>query len=182
MLKSQYTVINNMLDSLENQRQIDSIFIAQLKDSLDNIQESLDTLPEEPAVNVMEALIQNELALTVVYFELDKYNIERNARHRLRNFAKTMEKAPDTIEYYIIGAADSLTGSKRHNDMLSEKRCQAAYDVLVNDYGANANQLIPVPVGGITAYEEKEENRMAMIVIRNREADEIIAKWSRYKK
>lgn len=181
-LKGSISRLNNQLDSLEGQRYYDSILVAQLKDSLNNLQDRLDTMPEEPAVNVMEALIQSDLALTVIYFELDKYNIERNARYQLRNFAKTMEKASDTIEYYIIGAADSLTGSKRHNDKLSEKRCQAAYDVLVGDYGANANQLITVPVGGITAYEEKEENRMAMIVIRNKEADEIIAKWSRYKK
>ena len=181
-LKTRIIVLNNQIDSLEGQSHIDSALVADLKDSLDALQNQLDSLPEAPVTNVMEALMQNDLALTVVYFDLDKYNIDRNARYRLRRFAKDMERAPDTLEYYIIGAADSLTGSKRHNDWLSEKRCKAAYDVLVNDYGADPNQLTLVPVGGITAYEEKEENRMAMIVFRSKEADEIIAQWSRYKK
>lgn len=181
-LKTRLVVLNNQVDSLEGQTHIDSARVAELKDSIDLLQGQLDSLPEMPATNVMEALMQRDLALTVVYFDLDKYNIDRNARYRLRRFARDMQRAPDTLEYYIIGAADSLTGSKRHNDWLSEKRCKAAYDVLVNDYGADPNQLTLVPVGGITAYEEKEENRMAMIVFRSKEADEIIEQWSRYKK
>ena len=180
-LKSRIIILNNQIDSLEGQSYVDSILVSGLKDSLETLQNQLDSLPEAPVTNVMEALMQSDLALTVVYFDLDKYNIDRNARYRLRRFAKVMEQAPDTPEYYIIGAADSLTGSKRHNDWLSEKRCKAAYDVLVNDYGADPNQLTLVPVGGITAYEDKEENRMAMIVFRSKEADEIIAQWSRYK-
>ena len=181
-LKSRIVVLSNHLDSLEGQSHVDSILVAELKDSLETLQNQLDSMPEAPVVNVMDAFIQNEMALTIVYFDLDKYNIDRNARYRLRRFAKMMERAPDTLEYYIIGAADSLTGSRRHNDWLSEKRCKATLDVLVNDYGADINQLTMVPVGGITAYEPMEENRMAMIVIRNKEADEIIEKWSRYKK
>lgn len=182
--------LNEAIDSIENLADIDSALISDLKDSLDRLQNQLDTMPEYngygrgyPApANVMDELIQNDLALTVVYFDLDKYNLDRNARYRLRKFAQSMERVPDTIEYYIIGAADSLTGSKRHNDWLSEKRCQAAFNALVNDYGADRNRLITVPVGGITVYEPKEENRMAMIVFRTKESEEIIAKWTRYHK
>ena len=181
-LQGRIIILNNQIDSLEGQTYVDSILVAGLKDSVEMLQNQLDSMPEAAPTNVMEAFMQSDLALTVVYFDLDKYNIDRNARYRLRRFAKVMEQAPDTLEYYIIGAADSLTGSKRHNDWLSEKRCKAAYDVLVNDYGADPNQLNLVPVGGITAYEDKEENRMAMIVLKNKEADEIIAQWSRYKK
>ncbi len=175
--------LNGVIDSLENTPSIDSMLYRSILDSLNRLQDQLDSMPTTTApVNVMDALIQSELALTVVYFELDKYDLDRNARYRLRKFAQSMDRVPDTIEYYIIGAADSLTGSKRHNDWLSEKRCKAAFDALVNDYGADRNRLLMVPVGGITAYEPEEENRMAMIVIRSKEADEIIAKWSRYKK
>lgn len=181
-LSSQIEVLNREIDERENQANTDSVIIAVLKNERDSLQNRLDTMPDLPATNVMQAFMQNDMALTIVYFELDKYNIDRNARYRLRRFAKDMERAPDTLEYYIIGAADSLTGSRRHNDWLSEKRCKAAYDVLVNDYGADPNQITMVPVGGITAYEPEEENRMAMIVIRNKEADKIIAQWSRYKR
>lgn len=173
--------LNLSIDSIENSSTIDSITIAELLDSIDNLQNMRDQLPARP-INVMDELIQNDLPLTIVYFDLDKYNLDRNARYRLRKFAQSMDRVPDTIEYYIIGAADSLTGTKRHNDWLSEKRCRATFDALVNDYGADRNRLTMVPVGGITAYEPKEENRMAMIVIRSKETDEIIAKWTRYKK
>ena len=88
----------------------------------------------------------------------------------------------DTLEFYVLGAADSLTGSKRHNDWLSEHRCQAARDALVKTYGVNPNQLILVPMGGITAYEPKEVNRMAMVILRTPEVDAVIRKWTRYKK
>ena len=174
--------LNSEIDSLENNATVDSLLLRDMLDSLNRLQEQLDSMPETAPVNVMDALIQSDLALTVVYFDLDKYDLDRNARYRLRKFAQSMERVPDTIEYYIIGAADSLTGSKRHNDWLSEKRCKAAFDALVNDYGADRNRLTMVPVGGITAYEPKEENRMAMIVFRSKEADEIISQWSRYKK
>lgn len=168
-------------DSLRNLPHDDtSGYAAEIK-ALEDIIDSLESLPM-PATNVMEDLLQNELALTVVYFELDKYNLDRNARYRLRRFAKEMDRYDDTVEFYIIGGADSLTGSKRHNDWLSEKRCQAAFNALVNDYGADANRLNLMPVGGITVYEPKEENRMAMIVIKNEESDAIIRKWTRYKK
>ena len=174
--------LNGVIDSLENVPTVDSALYRDILDSLNRLQDQLDSMPTAGPVNVMDALIQSDLALTVVYFDLDKYNLDRNARYRLRKFAQSMNRVPDTIEYYIIGAADSLTGSKRHNDWLSEKRCKAAFDALVNDYGADRNRLIMVPVGGITAYEPKEENRMAMIVFRTKEADAIIEKGSRYKK
>mgnify|MGYP002622375778 CR=1 FL=1 len=168
-------------DSLRSVPHVDTTGIAARINELENIIDSLENLPRPPA-NVIEDLMQNDLALTVVYFELDKYNLDRNARYRLRRFAKEMERYDDTVEFYIIGGADSLTGSKRHNDWLSEKRCQVAFDALVNNYGADRNRLNLVPVGGITVYEPKEENRMAMIVIKNKESDAIIEKWTRYKK
>jgi outer membrane protein OmpA-like peptidoglycan-associated protein len=180
-LTGRIETLNERIEQIENRAEVDSMQLADLKDSIDDLQNQLDSISELPP-NVMADLIQNDLVLTVVYFELDKYDLDRNARYRLRKFAQQMDRVPDTIEYYIIGAADSLTGSKRHNDWLSEKRCQAAFDALVKDYGADRNRLTLVPAGGITAYDPKEENRMAMIVIRNEESDAIIEKWSRYKK
>ena len=167
-------------DSLRNLPHDDTAGFATAIKELEDIIDSLENLPT-PATNVMEDLMQNDLALTVVYFELDKYNLDRNALYRLRRFSREMERYDDTVEFYIIGGADSLTGSKRHNDWLSEKRCQAAFNALVDKYGADGNRLTLMPVGGITVYEPKEENRMAMIVIKNEESDAIIRKWTRYK-
>lgn len=174
--------LSNRLDSLENAPQVDFELLGNMRQTIEQLENTVDSLTANQPANVMQEMIQKELAITVVYFDIDKYDIDRNARYRLRNFAHQMKHYDDTVEFYIIGAADSLTGTKRRNDWLSEKRCQEAYNVLVNDYGADPHQLIMKPLGGITAYEPKEENRMAMIVVRNKESDDIIARWSHYKK
>lgn len=152
---------------------------------IDSLQRILDSTPR-PAENIFQdiARMNEELGLpaTVVYYQLDKFDLDVNAHKRLRNFAKQMAKLSDTLDFVVIGAADSLTGSKRHNDWLSERRCEAARNSLVKDYGANAAQLTLVPMGGITAYEPKEDNRMAMIILRTPEIEAIIEKWTRYRK
>ena len=177
------------LQNLSDQRALEGAAItAALEDALrerDSLQEQLDSMPTQP-VNVFQELadliIPNGLPSTVVYYQLDKWDLDLNAHRRLRKFAKEMNQLSDTLEFYVLGAADSLTGSKRHNDWLSEHRCQAARDALVKTYGVNPNQLILVPMGGITAYEPKEVNRMAMVILRTPEVDAVIRKWTRYKK
>ena len=135
--------------------------------------------------NVLEELIiANDvlnLPATIVYFQLDRYELDYNGRKRLQNFARDLNELEDTLEYYIIGAADSATGTIRHNQWLSERRCEAAYNMLVNHFGVSGNQLLVVPVGGITEYEPQENNRMAMVILRTRETEEIIDRWLKRK-
>ena len=179
--------IQNMSDGLIGDDSAQRAALAAAIQTVDSLRKELeaDSMRERP-INIMQDLsnINRELGLpaTVVYFQLDKYDLDINARKRLQRFAKSMNRMSDTLEYFIIGAADSLTGSKRHNDVLSDQRCKAAYNALVKDYGANGNQLTLVPVGGITAYEPKEDNRMAMVILRTPEIEAIIQKWTRYKK
>jgi hypothetical protein len=54
--------------------------------------------------------------------------------------------------------------------------------MLVDHFGANANQLILVPVGGIMEYEPQENNRMAMVILRSPATEEIINRWMRKRK
>ena len=159
--------------------------LRDLEGSIQNIEDQLDT--SHPAYhNGIQALKDyietNDLPATVVYYELDKFNLDATAHRRLRRFASKMNRLNDTIEFLVIGAADSLTGSRRHNDWLSDRRCKAAFDALTKTYGADPNRLIMRPMGGITAYEPKEDNRMAMIVLRTPAVEALIEKWSRYKK
>ena len=185
-LTGRIETLNQQIDSAENQSKTDSVQIAELKVERDSLQDALDNIPEDVPSNIMQALQRDifELGLpsTIVYFELDKYNLSSNDRRRLRQFAKKMERLADTMEFYVIGAADSATGSIRHNQWLSEKRCMAAYNALVNDYGADRNQLIITPVGGITAYEPEEDNRMVIVILRTKEVDATIKEWTQYHK
>ena len=177
------------IDKLQNLAGENDIAAAALDDAIrrrDSLQNLLDSIAAQPPVNIMQDLaefnIDAGLPMTIVYYELDKFNLDVNAHRNLSRFAREVQPLSDTLEFYVIGAADSLTGSKRHNDWLSERRCEAARNALIKQYGVNPNQLLLVPMGGITAYEPKEENRMAMVILRTPEVDAIIRKWTRYKK
>ena len=90
-----------------------------------------------------------------------------------------MNKLDDTVEFYLIGAADSLTGSIPHNKWLSGKRCGVTYNMLTKNFGVDGNQLIQVPLGGITEYEPQENNRMAMLIMRTPVTEEIVERWTK---
>jgi len=183
--------LNNQIDSLQNLAEtVNPEKIEALQNELDSLQQELDSLQLTPIsnilpVNVMEELLNaNEklnLPATVVFYQLDKYDIDYNGYKKLQHFAHDISTLDDTIEFFIVGAADSLTGSIRHNQWLSEHRCQAAYDVLVNQFHANKNQFILAPAGGIMEYEPQENNRMALIIQRTPVTEEIINRWIKHK-
>lgn len=181
--------LTHEIDSIQNlsdQRGAnDSAMLAGMNKELENLQDRLDSLQSLPyrPINVLDELIQmNEvmgLPSTIVYFQLDRYELDYNGRKRLQNFAKELNALDDTVEFYIVGAADSATGTIRHNLWLSERRCEAAYNMLVDHFGVDGNQLIMVPVGGITDYDPQENNRMAMVILRTPVTEEIIDRWMR---
>lgn len=188
-LKGRIERLNGRIDSIQNlsdQRGAnDSLTLAAMNEELRNLQEQLDSARNNMGspTNVLGELIQiNEvlgLPAAIVYFQLDRYEIDYNGLKRLQNFAKEMNALDDTVEFYIVGAADSATGSIRHNQWLSERRCEATYNMLVNNFSVDGNQLIMVPVGGITEYDPQENNRMAMVILRTPTTEEIIERWTK---
>ncbi len=176
-------------DSIQNlagdRAHADSLRIDDIDHELDSIRALIDQLRNEQDKprNIFDELLDvNEilnLPAAIVYYQLDKYDLDYNACKRLEDFAKVVRRLDDTTEYYIIGAADSVTGSIRHNQWLSERRSEAAYNMLVDTYGINANQLIRVNAGGINIYDPKENNRMAMIIQRTPITEEIVERWKR---
>lgn len=189
--------LNNTIDSLENMSDnrapYDPLYLNNLgreRDSLQRVLDDLDNKRRRAALggdgglhpsNVIEDLLQanEELGLpaTVVYYQLDKYDIDYNGIKKLQKFARDLNQLDDTLEYYIIGAADSITGSIPHNQWLSERRCEAAYKVLVNNFDVSSNQLLLMPVGGIMEYTPQENNRMALIIQRTPQTEAIVNKW-----
>lgn len=192
-LMNRIEYLNYQIDSVQN---LSNTLLQDADESLkaiiyerDNLQSQLDSIGNNPStsnpLNVIDELLgMNEilgLPACVVYYELDKYDLDYNARKTLQKFARDMTKLEDTLEFYIIGAADSVTGTPAHNQWLSEKRCQAAYNMLTQNFGADKNQLIMEPVGGILEYYPKENNRMALIILRTPVTEEIIERWRRKK-
>ena len=175
------------IDAL-NQRGIqDSLAIDSLNHELDRMQEKLrqyeDSLSNYKANTLIDELIDInkvlELPQATVYFQLDKYDLDYNARKHLQDFVKQAKLHSDTIEYYMIGAADSLTGSISHNQWLSERRCEAAYKLLTENFGFSGNQLIPIYAGGINDYDPQENNRMVLVIQRTPVTEEIVDRWIR---
>lgn len=185
--------LNNDIDSLQNlsNSKVDPQTLANMGRERDSLQNRLDDLTKGgrggdglgglfPTNLIEELLNANEelgLPATVVYYQLDKYDIDYNGLKKLQKFAKELNQLDDTLEYYVIGAADSITGSIPHNQWLSERRCEAAYNVLVNDFDVSSNQLLLVPVGGIMEYTPQENNRMALIILRTPQTEAIVTKW-----
>lgn len=167
----------------------DAARIADIDHQLDSLQNELDKLGNDnprwgngPRNIFDELLAANEilnLPAAIVYYQLDKYDLDYNACKRLEEFSREARHLDDTIEYYIIGAADSLTGSIRHNQWLSERRSDAAYNMLVDNYGMSGNQFIKVFAGGINVYDPQENNRMAMVIQRTPVTEEIVERWER---
>ena len=187
-LNYQKDSIQNLADNRGYQDSITIDSIDRILNGLEHQRYSLNDVlaAERSPQNIFDELINiNEtlnLPATIVYFELDKYRLDYNARKRLEDFAKEARQHGDTVQFYIIGAADSLTGSIRHNQWLSERRSEAAFNMLVDNFGMNGNQLIRVSVGGITEYDPKEDNRMAMIILKTPVTEEIVDRWLRRSK
>lgn len=190
-LQSKIERLNHQIDSVLNQagelRQQDSIIIDSLVNELRKANDTRDSIIEangykKPPRNLIEELIDvNEvlnLPATIVYYQLDKWDLDYNATSRLEDFYKEVRRLDDTIEFYVIGAADSITGSIRHNQWLSEHRAKAAYDMLV-ELGMSENQLDQVPIGGIMHYDPKEKNRMALVIQHTPVTEEIVKRWVR---
>ena len=187
-LQGRIEQLNSQIDSVQNlsdnRNAIDSAKLADMGKERDSLQNRLDSIEKYvgymPANVIEELLNANEelgLPATVVYYQLDKYDIDYNGLKKLQKFAKELNQLDDTLEYYIIGAADSITGSIQHNQWLSERRCEAAYNMLVNNFDVSANQLILMPVGGIMEYTPQENNRMALIILRTPQTEAIVTKW-----
>ena len=156
--------------------------INRLQENLDSLQTSIESEEKREYANMLEEIIaENEklnLPVTIVYFKLDRYDLDFNGHKRLQNFSKRMATTNDTIEYYVIGAADSATGTVRHNKWLSERRCETVFNILTQRYGADRNRLTTIPVGGINEYEPQENNRMAIVIRRDPAIDRIILRWT----
>ena len=180
---------DNMLNDYQQRNIGDSLVIDSINRELEHLQNILNNYDDIPHHNyrrpnsLIDELLDINQALglpyTVVYFELDKYNLDYNARKNLQEFARVARNLPDTIEFYMIGAADSLTGSILHNQWLSERRCEAAYNMLTENYGLSGNQLTQVYAGGINDYTPQENNRMVLVIQRTPVTDEIVERWLR---
>ncbi len=176
---------NRLMGDLHQLSHNDSITIDSLNRELERTQDLLrrceeeSRKPENPIPELLDINSVLNLPSAVVYFELDKYSLDYNARKRLQDFAKDARDLSDTIEFYLIGSADSITGSILHNQWLSERRCESVHKMLTKNFGLSGNQLIQIFAGGINDEKPNENNRRVLIIQRTPVTEEIVDRWQR---
>ena len=128
---------------------------------------------KEIVEKVVEKVVEVEKPFTVVdipevwfhiNFVVDKWDISKREMINLQSVADLIKSTPNT-KYLVCGYADKQTATPSHNMMLSENRANAVYDVLVNQFGVPASQLVKDYKGGVDYmfYNEKELSRCVMI-------------------
>ena len=107
----------------------------------------------DQALKDNEAL-RNELAKkqdkvissTAIFFNFDSAKLLDRAKASLQILQETINAAPKSQVFTLVGHADVKTGTAEYNQKLSERRAKAVYDYLV-EQGVNPDQLTWKGVG-----------------------------------
>lgn len=106
------------------------------------IYETQDSLEQamKPIDKMEEAVAYNEMLQTTVSFYIDKTFITEAQERNVRSVARFMESHPN-LDVVVTGYADKQTAYPKYNMMLSKKRAQNVYDMLVKKYNVDPNRL-----------------------------------------
>ena len=103
--------------------------------------------------------------LPTVRFKLNSAYVSSEEMVNIYNMAEYMKANPDAT-IVVRGYADKDTGTSEYNMKLSERRAQAVADILVNDYGINANRLVLEAAGSNTQiYDTNDWNRIVIFAM-----------------
>lgn len=102
--------------------------------------------PVEPVVYEEEAVEAETVRVELdVKFDFDKAQVQQDSYSDIENLAEFMKQFPQTSTT-VEGHTDS-TGNDSYNQNLSERRAGAVRDVLVNQYGVEAERINAVGYG-----------------------------------
>lgn len=76
---------------------------------------------------------------TVITFPIGSCALSNVERQKVALFAETFKD--DDTQIKLVGSADSKTGSENRNFALAQNRANVVKNVLVNDYGINADRI-----------------------------------------
>ena len=99
-----------------------------------------------------------------INFVVDRWDIRNREMINLQSAAELIKNSPG-VQFLVCGYADKQTATPEHNQMLSEKRSEAVYNTLVNEFGVDPAQLVVDAKGGVDYmfYNEKELSRCVLI-------------------
>jgi OmpA-OmpF porin, OOP family len=127
-------------------------------DSLDAVVKGLDSY--------------KQMADVTVNFGFDKYNLSKDEKDKLDQFAQSLQNARSYI-LEVTGGTDS-TGSAEYNYALSNRRADAVVQYLASKYGVAAHRFYLIGIGkdkevapNTTAEGRKENRRVQVQLLSN---------------
>ncbi|MBR1550223.1 MAG: OmpA family protein [Bacteroidales bacterium] len=114
---------------------------------------------------------------TAVFFASGSSNIDLNGQVNLGWLAGQLAMCDDSTELFVVGMADTASGSPEANRVLSEKRCEAVRDALMGKHGIDGSRLVMIPLGGFALHPEAERNRSVIVVVKTDDTQAIIERW-----
>lgn len=149
----------------------------ELRKELGELQDLIDELKNRPAeVQYIEKAADPEPV--VVYFKIDHWDLLPEAITILRGYAEVINNSKPEEKFYLIGGADSATGTPKRNVLLSNNRSRVVYDYLTKECGVDPNKLEKRALGGILEFMPIEMNRMTIVAPKTHRMCTIIDKWA----
>jgi len=134
----------------------------------------------QSALNPLEEVLAGVTGISeFVFFPLGESTLDLNAETRLKLYADTIKESDDKAKFFIIGAADKVTGSEKLNYELSVSRCKAIYNKLVKNYGVYPGKLEIRALGGVEEYKEMNLNRLGIITQSSDALSTVLDKYSK---
>lgn len=150
----------------------------QLKRDLDELQGIIDDLKNRPAEQVIKYVeTDNGPDPIIVYFKIDHWDLLPEAKALLNSYAAVIKDSKEGEKFYLIGGADSATGTPKRNILLSNNRSRVVYDYLIKKCGVDPDKLVKRALGGILEYQPIEMNRMTIVASENSRLAKIIDKY-----
>ena len=123
-------------------------------------------LPCPEVVEQAPVVVEAAPLLATVRFSINSAKISNTEKINVYNVAEWM-KANEDQNVMITGYADKDTGTSDYNMQLSKKRAEAVYDMLVNEYGINANRLATDAKGSdVQPYNVNNWNRIVVFSVK----------------
>lgn len=112
-------------------------------------------------------VIDNTKIVTYPYlvnFELNNTEVVNREKVNLEAIAQMIKSTPNK-KYNVIGYADQQTGTAEINAELAKGRAQNVYDILVNQLGVPASQLVIDSKGGVDYMYYNDEQLSRSVII-----------------
>nr|MCR5505037.1 OmpA family protein [Elusimicrobiaceae bacterium] len=144
----------------------DNTEINRLNDEINRLRRQVDDLqsrkPEKEIVTV-----DNSRVVTFPYlvnFTVNTTDVVNREKVNLETVANMIKATPDK-KYSVIGYADKQTGTVEGNAKLASGRAQNVYDILINQYGVPASQLVKESKGGVDYMYMNDEQLSRSVII-----------------